>query len=82
MWSCEGSGLLDFNVGPSFGSYILIKKCCVKIPLFEDIVIVIMGALAITATKLHEGGARPTHKTAAKTSWHRYGTKLRHCYSG
>jgi len=21
-----------------------------------------------------------THKMAAKTSWHRYGTKLRHCY--
>ena len=22
-----------------------------------------------------------THKMAAKTSWHRYGTKLRHCHS-
>jgi len=54
MWSCEGSGLLDFNAGPSFGSYRLIKKCCVKIPLFEDIVIVIVGDLAITATKLNE----------------------------
>jgi len=39
---------------PSFGSYRLIKKCCVKIPLFEDTVIVIMGDLAITATKLNE----------------------------
>jgi len=47
---------VDFNAGPSFGSYRLIKKCCVKIPLFEleDTVIVIMGDLAITATKLNE----------------------------
>ena len=47
---------MDFNAGPSFGSYRLIKKCCVKIPLFEleDTVIVIMGDLAITATKLNE----------------------------
>jgi len=22
-----------------------------------------------------------THKMAAKTSWHRYGTKLRHCHT-
>ena len=34
--------------------YQLIKKCCVKIPLFEDIVIIIMGNVAITATKLNE----------------------------
>ena len=45
---------LDFNAGPSFGSYRLMKKCCVKIPLFEDVVIVIMGDLAINATKLNE----------------------------
>ena len=37
----------------NFGSYRLVKKCCVKIPLFEDIVIVV-GDLAITATKLNE----------------------------
>ena len=47
-------GLLDYNAGPSFGSYRLIKKCCVKIPLFKDIVIVIMGDFAITGTKLNE----------------------------
>jgi len=46
--------LLDFNAGPSFGSYRLIKKCCVKIPLFEDSAIIIMGDLAITTTKLNE----------------------------
>jgi len=45
---------IDFNAGPSFGSYRLTKKCFVKIPLFEDIVIVIMGDLATTATKLNE----------------------------
>ena len=46
--------LLDYNAGPSFGSYRLIKKCCIKIPQFEDIVIVIMGDFAITGTKLNE----------------------------
>ena len=45
---------LIVNAEPRFGSYRLIKKCCVKIPLFEDIVIVIMGDLAITSAKLNE----------------------------
>jgi len=32
---------------------------------------------AITVTNISESF---THKMAAKTSWHRYGTKLRHCH--
>ena len=31
----------------------------------------------ITVTNISESF---THKMAAKTSWHRYGTKLRHCH--
>jgi len=32
---------------------------------------------AITVTSLYQSF---TYKMAAKTSWHRYGTKLRHCH--
>ena len=31
----------------------------------------------ITVTNIYESF---THKMATKTSWHRYGTKLRHCH--